>query len=126
MALEIKHANEVLQQLTLPWGKLFQAMESSSGKQVALLAMEPDAEKQVVKISGEAKDIAAVLDYIRRLAAQQVFSSVYLQSHQIQQQDPEKPVRFVFARRLEGVAMKKFLTSRLQTGLRMLYENKCC
>jgi len=95
MALEIKHANEVLQQLTLPWGKLFQAMESSSGKQVALLAMEPDAEKQVVKISGEAKDIAAVLDYIRRLAAQQVFSSVYLQSHQIQQQDPEKPVRFV-------------------------------
>ncbi|MFA6971933.1 MAG: PilN domain-containing protein [Gallionella sp.] len=94
-ALEIKHANEVLQQLTLPWGKLFQAIESSSDKQVALLAMDPDAEKHVVKISGEAKNIAAVLDYIKRLAAQEVFSSVYLQSHQIQQLDPEKPVRFV-------------------------------
>lgn len=93
-ALEIKHANEVLQQLTLPWGKLFQAIESSSGKQVALLAMEPDAEKHVVKISGEAKNMAAVLDYINRLAMQEVFSNVYLQSHQIQQQDPEKPVRF--------------------------------
>ena len=93
-ALEIKHANEVLQQLSLPWGKLFQAIESSSGKQVALLAMEPDAEKHVVKISGEAKNIAAVLDYIKRLGEQEVFSSVYLQSHQIQQQDPEKPVRF--------------------------------
>lgn len=92
---EIKHANEVLQQLTLPWGKLFQAIESSSGKEVALLAMEPDADKHVVKIVGEAKDIPAVLDYIKRLAMQQEFSSVYLQSHQIQLQDPEKPVRFV-------------------------------
>ena len=94
VAPEIKHANEVLQQLSLPWGKLFQAIESSSGKDVALLAMEPDAEKHVVKISGEAKNIAAVLEYIKRLSAQEVFSSVYLQSHQIQQQDPEKPVRF--------------------------------
>ena len=92
---EIKHANEVLQRLTLPWGKLFDAIESSSDRQVALLGMEPDAEKRLVKISGEAKDIQAVLDYIRRLSAQQVFNSVYLQSHQIQQQDPEKPVRFV-------------------------------
>lgn len=95
MALEVKHANEVLQQLTLPWGELFQAIESSSSKQVALLAMEPDAEKHLVKISGEAKDIAAMLGYIKTLAAQEVFDSVYLQSHQTQQQDPEKPVRFV-------------------------------
>jgi len=93
--LEIKHANAVLQQLSLPWGNLFRAIESSSGKQVALLAMEPDAEKHVVKISGEAKDIEAALGYVKRLAAQEVFSSVYLQSHQVQQQDPEKPVRFV-------------------------------
>jgi hypothetical protein len=93
-ALEIKHANEVLHQLTLPWGALFQAIESSSGKQVSLLAMEPDAEKHVVKISGEAKNIAAVLDYIKRLSEQEVFSNVYLQNHQIQHQDPERPVRF--------------------------------
>lgn len=93
-ALEIKHANEVLRQITLPWGELFQAIESSSDKELALLAMEPDAEKHVVKISGEAKNIAAVLGYIKRLSAQEAFSSIYLQSHQIQQQDPEKPVRF--------------------------------
>lgn len=93
-ALEIRHANEVLQQLSLPWGKLFQAIESSSSKQAALLSMEPDAEKDVVKLTGEAKNIEEVLGYIKRLSAQDVFSSVYLQSHQIQQQDMEKPVRF--------------------------------
>ena len=95
ISLEIGHANEVLHKLGLPWDQLFNAIESSSSKQIALLAMEPDAEKRVVKISGEAKDIGAVLDYIRRLSAQQVLRNVYLQSHQIQLQDPEKPVRFV-------------------------------
>lgn len=92
--LEVKHANEVLHRLTLPWQPLFQAIESSGSKEVALLAMEPDLEKRVVKISGEAKNLMAMLDYIRRLEAQPVFGTVYLQSHQIQQHDPEKPVRF--------------------------------
>lgn len=94
MALEIKHANEVLNQITLPWDKLFQAVEWSSGKDVALLTIEPDAEKHVVKISGEAKNIAGVLNYLKHLAAQEIFNSVYLQSHQVQEQNPEKPVRF--------------------------------
>ena len=94
MALEITHANDVLNQITLPWDKLFQAVEWSSGKDVALLTIEPDAEKHVVKISGEAKNIAAVLNYVRHLSEQEIFNSVYLQSHQVQEQNPEKPVRF--------------------------------
>ena len=94
MALEIKHANDVLGQITLPWDKLFQAVEWSSGKDIALLTIEPDAEKHVVKISGEAKNIAGVLNYLKHLAAQEIFNSVYLQSHQVQEQNPEKPVRF--------------------------------
>lgn len=94
MEQEIKHANEVLNQITLPWDKLFQAVEWSSGKDVALLTIEPDAEKHVVKISGEAKNIEGVLSYVRHLSEQEIFSSVYLQSHKVQQQNPEKPVRF--------------------------------
>lgn len=94
LALEVKHANEVLRQLTLPWDELFQAVESAAGKKVALLALEPDPEKRVVKISGEAKDFASLLNYIMRLEEREVFGTVYLQNHQVQQQDPEKPVRF--------------------------------
>lgn len=94
MSLEIKHANDVLNQITLPWDKLFQAVEWSSGKDVALLTIEPDAEKHVVKISGEAKNIEAILNYVRHLSDQEIFNSVYLQSHQVQEQNPERPVRF--------------------------------
>jgi len=93
-AQEVKRANEVLRRLTMPWERLFQAVESSSGKEVALLTIDPDMEKGVVKISGEAKNLAAALAYIQRLEKQEMFGTVYLQSHQIQRQDPEKPVRF--------------------------------
>jgi Tfp pilus assembly protein PilN len=94
LALEVKRANEVLRQLSIPWGGLFQTLESAGGKDVALLALEPDTEKRLVKISGEAKSIAAMLDYIKQLENRDVLGTVYLQSHHVQLQDPEKPVRF--------------------------------
>ncbi len=91
---DIKQASEVLRQLTLPWEDLFQAVESSTIPQVTLLGMEPDLEKHVVNISCEAKDIASMLNFMKRLEARQEFIAVYLQNHQIQQRDPERPVRF--------------------------------
>jgi hypothetical protein len=84
----------VLRRLSLPWDSLFLTMESAAGGEVALLALEPDAEKQVVKVSGEAKDFTALLNYVTRLEAQEAFGPVYLQSHQVQLQDPQRPVRF--------------------------------
>ena len=95
LAIEVKHANEVLRQLSMPWDGLFRTVESAGGKDVALLALEPDTEKHLLKISGEAKNIAAMLDYIRKLENRDLFGTVYLQSHHVQMQDPEKPVRFV-------------------------------
>lgn len=94
LALEVKNANKALLQLSLPWERLFQAVESAGSKEVALLALEPDTEKQMVKIRGEAKNIPELLDYIKRLEERDVFGTVYLQSHQVQQQDTDKPVRF--------------------------------
>ncbi|BCB27612.1 hypothetical protein SKTS_24980 [Sulfurimicrobium lacus] len=95
LALEVKRANQVLRQLSVPWNGLFQTVEDNSSKDVTLLGLEPDTEKGLVKISGEAKNIAAMLEYIKQLENRDVFGTVYLQSHHIQLQDPEKPVRFV-------------------------------
>lgn len=44
MTLEIIHVNGVLNQITVPWGRLFQAVDWSSGKDVALPMIEPGAE----------------------------------------------------------------------------------
>lgn len=94
MMQEIMQANKILRQMSLPWERLFQAVESSVSREVTLLGMEPDIERHSVRISCEAKNIAAMLNYIKRLELRHEFGSVYLQSHQIQEKDPEKPVRF--------------------------------
>jgi Tfp pilus assembly protein PilN len=95
VALEMKRAGEVAFALKVPWNDLFASVEAAKTPNVALLGIESDTAKRQVKISGEAKDIESVLDYLRFLGAQPKLANVYLQSHQLQQQDPQHPVRFV-------------------------------
>ena len=94
LALEIRQANQVLRELSVPWDALFQAVEAAGDQDVTLLSMEPDVEKQAAKIVGEAKNMTAVLNYMRQLGKQPVLHDITLQHHQIQSQDSEKPVRF--------------------------------
>lgn len=103
VALEVKHANEVLRQLGLPWEKLFRAVEAAGSKDVVLLALEPDMEKHLVKISGEARNIPSMLGYVTQLGEQDMFDSVYLLNHQVQQQSQDRPVRFALLAVLKGM-----------------------
>lgn len=91
---EIRQANDILQQLSLPWDDLFKVVESTSEKEIALLSIQPDAGKRLVRIGGEAKNFDALLAYITRLEQSKILHEVFLTSHEIRQQDPEKPVRF--------------------------------
>ena len=91
---EVRHANDVLRQLTLPWDQLFESIEAAGSTDVALLALAPDRDKRLVRIGIEAKNATAGLGYLRSLENQEVFQSVQLQNHQVQLQDPEKPIRF--------------------------------
>jgi hypothetical protein len=102
--LEVKQANQVVRQLGLPWNALLNAVESSGGQQIALLSLEPDLQKGMVKIGGEAKDFDALLNYVKELSTREVFGSVMLQNHQIQRDIAEKPVRFSLIAHLKGGA----------------------
>jgi Tfp pilus assembly protein PilN len=94
LAEEVKNANDALRHLGVPWESLFHAVESSGNQSITLLAIEPDIEKQQVKISGEARSFNALMNYITHLQGQAVLGSVYLQNHDVQQEDPDKSVRF--------------------------------
>lgn len=94
LATEIKHANDIIRQLNMPWDKLFMALESTANNQVALLFIQPDARKQLIHISGEAKNLDAVLDYLAQLRGQETLVQIVLTGHEIKLQDPDKPVRF--------------------------------
>lgn len=90
-------ARTVLNQLTVPWEGLFQALESVDEPDAAVLALSPDAQKRQVKILVEAKNLAALVSYHRKLAQHPMFADVALVDHEVMEQDPDRPVRFNLA-----------------------------
>lgn len=92
---EVARAKVAVREINLSWERLFKAVESVGGADVTLLALEPNPEKGIVRIGGEARNMAALLDYMRRLQERDVFGAIHLQNHQVQQQEMLKPVRFV-------------------------------
>lgn len=88
--------NAVISQLNLPWSDLFDAVEEATPGTVALLAVEPDAKKHVIKAIAEAKSSDEMLAYIERLKKQALFVSVVLSKHEVNEQDPNRPLRFQF------------------------------
>lgn len=93
MEREMGVARNVVTQLNLPWEPMFKVLEDAPQK-VALLSVEPDARKRELVLTGEAKDFTEMLDYVRYLQGQPMFFGINLQTHQINQQDNDKPVRF--------------------------------
>jgi Tfp pilus assembly protein PilN len=93
----LAYANGVVQNLALPWDMLFRTVEGTGNVPVALLAVQPDPQKRVVKISGEARDYAAVLTYVARLDESGTLRNVHLLSHQRKQDDPQHPLVFTVA-----------------------------
>lgn len=91
----LKAAQDVLDKLALPWEPLFQALETTADGNVVLLSLEPDPEKKEIRIGAEAKDMEAMLAYVDRLRDVSVLKKVYISGHQIQMQNPQKPVRFM-------------------------------
>jgi len=96
-AEEIERAKTVIQQLLLPWDQLFTAIESSDSKGIALLSIQPDAEKRLIVIGGEAKTFEVLLEYIRQLERSRALLRVHLTSHEVQKKDPQHPIRFAVA-----------------------------
>jgi hypothetical protein len=91
---EIGNANEVLRSLVVPWDEMFHAIEASGDRQVTLLGLEPNIERQQVRINGEARNFKAVMAYLTELEQQPVFGNVFLLNHEVRQESPDKPVRF--------------------------------
>jgi Tfp pilus assembly protein PilN len=91
---EIRHANEVIGQIALPWDRLFKAVEAAASNKVGLLGITPDQKGGTVEVSGECADLQTMFDYVKRLDRQASLGRVYLLNHQINAQDPQRPVRF--------------------------------
>jgi hypothetical protein len=91
---KIKQLQDMISVLTTPWDELFEAIEQSDKKDIALLGLEPDSQKQRVVITGEAKNLQAALGYIEQLEKQPILAQVFLQQHNIDETSVSKQVSF--------------------------------
>jgi len=81
----LARAGRPVKRLSLPWTRLFTAIESAATDQVALTSIEPDARAGTVKISGDGKDYLAALTYVLNLSRAEGLSSVQLLRHDVRQ-----------------------------------------
>ena len=86
--------NAAVMQLNLPWRALQDAIGAATPPAIAMLALEPDARKHSMKITAEAKSSDAMIAYVEELKKQELFSDVALTRHEINEQDPARPIRF--------------------------------
>jgi Tfp pilus assembly protein PilN len=86
--------NAAVLQLNLPWRALHDAVQAGTPANIALLAMEPDARKSSVRITAEAKSSDDMIAYVEQLQKGEWFNSVVLARHEINEQDPNRPIRF--------------------------------
>lgn len=90
----IQQARQVDGQLNMPWNALFAFMDQASGRNLALLALEPDPAKGQLMVTAEARDFPSMLRFYSGMQASALFSDVVLQSHVINHNVPEQPIRF--------------------------------
>jgi hypothetical protein len=81
-------------QLSMHWGRLLDAIEGATQGSIALLDINPDAGKGIVKLLAEARNEDAMFAYIHKLSLQPGMTQVVLQSHELQVNDPQQPIRF--------------------------------
>jgi Tfp pilus assembly protein PilN len=86
--------NAAVLQLNLPWSQLHNAVAAATPQNVALLALEPDARRRSMKITAEAKTSDEMIAYIEQLKQQELFGAVSLLRHEINELDPNRPIRF--------------------------------
>lgn len=86
--------NGAVMQLNLPWRDLQDAVAGATPPTVALLALEPDPRKRVLKLTAETKSSDDMIAYVEQLKEQELFSGVLLTRHEINEQDSNHPLRF--------------------------------
>ena len=61
---------------------------------VALTAIQPDVKSRQLRLTGEAKDLAAILAYAEGLNKTRVLSATVLASHEFKMSDGQRVVAF--------------------------------
>jgi len=68
-------------ELAAPWEDLLRIFESQAGARITLLKFEPDAQSGLLRVTGEARQLAAILAYVAALEKEPLLREVLLTQH---------------------------------------------
>jgi hypothetical protein len=93
----MQESGHIVQELATPWTPLLAELETAShdsASDIALLSVEPDESKHMVRVTGESRDLPRVLAYVGRLQKSALLRYPMLETHEVRSEDPQRPVRF--------------------------------
>lgn len=82
-------------QLNMPWNDLLVALENLPSQDIALVSIEPNGHKKQLQLTGEARNLPAMLAYVAALETMPMLAHVILQKHQINEAHPYQSVEFM-------------------------------
>lgn len=89
-------ARKLSQQMARDWQPLFAALEARAGEhgQVALLSVEPDANRGQLRVTGEARDLDALFAYAESFGAAGVLAAPRIEVFEFKQREGVQVVAF--------------------------------
>ena len=94
---DIQRANLVIDELVVPWERLFDAIEEADAIGLGALALTPNARDRTLRLAGEARDLNELLAYVDRMGAQPLLGEVHLQSYNTVARDGQSVLSFNLA-----------------------------
>ena len=104
--LHRRAVGNVTARLNMPWYQLLDALEQTTPADVALVSIEPDGGSQVVRLVAEAKELDALLVYVKALQSEAFFRDVRPLKHETNEREPQRPVRLSIELRLRSPGSK--------------------
>ena len=94
---DLRRANVIIDQLTVPWDDLFDALEAAGSRSLGVLSLTPNARDRTVRLAGESLSMNELLAYVDRLGAQTTLSRVHLLGYNAVQRDGVSVVSFTLS-----------------------------
>lgn len=93
-AEQVRASERLEAALDRPWGLLLTDLEAQAGDRVSLLGLEAQADGQRLRLTGEARQMADVVAYVRRLRALPSTRRAVLSAHEARMEGSVALVRF--------------------------------
>lgn len=82
--------------IRIDWEALYRHIDRATGEDLVLLGITPNTAAHTLQLSGEARNLPAILAFIEALR-QAPLEQVALLSHKIKSDDPQRPISFEIA-----------------------------